>query len=217
MAGAKVGLRAFARELGVTHQAVLKAIKSGRLKSAATRRGKLYEIDVELGKAEWTANTDARRQRENVRRKAYNGPGPLYDPAGAKAAEAAAKSQAEPGGPTLTQARVLRETYLARLARLEFEEKNGGLVAVEAVRRERFQSGKAVRDAILSLPPQLAPELLGRTVQELTAQLTAAGVKFDFSLEELLRVLQLLLEERLTEALEVMARGRLDGTTPAAG
>lgn len=210
----KVGIRALAREIGVSHEAVRKAIEDGRLKGSVSRRGRHYEIDVDLAKSEWAANTNAAKQRSAVRQKSYSGPGPLFDPnapAGARAARAAEQEQPAGGGPTLTQSRTLKEAYMARLARLQYQQMEGALVDVQAVKRERFESGKAVREAVMALPGQLAPELIGSITQQLADQLEAAGIEFDFAVENV-RGVQLLLEQRLTEALEVLARGRIDGT-----
>jgi len=188
--GANVGMRALARELGVSHQAVGKAIASGRLKASVTKRGKRVDIDVDLARAEWAANTDSRKQRENARKKAYTGPGELFDPAGARAAKLQAEARAEPGGPTLTSARVMRESYMARLARLEYQEREGRLVDTEEVRKNEFEKGKVIRVAVLSMINQLVPTLCGM----------GAGPEID---------VRRLLEDRFTQALEELAVGHL--------
>lgn len=48
-------VRAFARLIGKTHTAVLKACRSGRLKRSVTRddQGRVTDIDPEIGRQEW--------------------------------------------------------------------------------------------------------------------------------------------------------------------
>lgn len=61
----RLGVRAFARLIGVKHFAVQKAIATGRLKNSVTYNSKGWPlIDPDLAGAEWRANTDPALQRK---------------------------------------------------------------------------------------------------------------------------------------------------------
>lgn len=66
-----------------------------------------------------------------------------------------------PGGAaaTFAQSRAIKEAYLARLAKLEFEEKSGVLVKADAVKNEAFKVARLVRDAMLNIPDRVSSEL----------------------------------------------------------
>jgi hypothetical protein len=75
---------------------------------------------------------------------------------------------------------------MARLAKLDFEERSGKLVDADQVRAQIFALGRRAREALLGLPDRLAPVLAGESdpaeihrllAQELTtclAELSAA-------------------------------------------
>jgi len=84
----------------------------------------------------------------------------------------------------------MRESYMARLARLEYQEREGRLVDTEEVRKNEFEKGKVIRVAVLSMINQLVPTLCGM----------GAGPEID---------VRRLLEDRFTQALEELAVGHL--------
>jgi hypothetical protein len=57
----------------------------------------------------------------------------------------------------LAKAKALKETYLARLRRLEFEVKSGRLVDAEAARKAVFDLSRQDRDAWANWPARVAP------------------------------------------------------------
>ncbi|MCE7868100.1 MAG: hypothetical protein DYG83_15005 [Candidatus Brocadia sp. AMX2] len=59
----------------------------------------------------------------------------------------------------LTKARAMKEHFRALLAELEFKEKNGELVPVEAVRKQAFETARMVRDSLLNIPNRVSPIL----------------------------------------------------------
>ena len=76
-------------------------------------------------------------------------------------------------------ARAAREHYLARLAKLEFEEKSAKLIDADKVQREAFEIARRVRDHLLNIPDRISAELVGITDQStmhtvLTRELNAA-------------------------------------------
>jgi hypothetical protein len=183
-----LSLRAYARRRhaaglpGHSHVAVHKAIQAGRLAASVVRGpdGAVIGVRPDLADREWIGSTDAGQQRETS--------------AGGRPARQAeffeqrpaAPSSVGDGGPssalTYARARAVRESFLARLAEMEFRERSGSLVEADDVRREGLRLGHEVRDAILNLAgtlgPELAPisdarELTDRLTQALTRALTA--------------------------------------------
>lgn len=139
---ALVNLSEYGRRRGVSAEAVRRAIQSGRLKNAVSRDAKGNpKIDPDIADQEWDANTADNRgwnARENAKK--------------------TAEKDTQVSG-TLNQSRAIKEAYLARLAKLEYEEKSGKLVPVADVRNEAFKVARIVRDNMLNIPDRLAAEL----------------------------------------------------------
>jgi hypothetical protein len=81
----------------------------------------------------------------------------------------------EGGAPHLVSSyaasRAAREAYLARLAKLDFEQRSGKLVDADEVRAQIFGLGRRLRDALLGLPDRLAPLLVGQADQAVVHRL----------------------------------------------
>ena len=67
------------------------------------------------------------------------------------------------GSPDYYTARAIREHYLARLARIEFDEKVGKLVSRDEVQVAAFTKARTVRDNLLNIPDRLAAVLAAET------------------------------------------------------
>lgn len=153
---------AYAKHRDVSHVAVHKAIKNGRLRRSVTRRkgpngGDRYSIDVALADEEWTANTDPSQQREQPTGAAAAVQAQLFEAARSPADE---KAPADPqSGLTLLKARAVREGYDAKLKQLEYELRSGKLLDADEVRREQFRLGRELRDQVLGVPKQVAPTI----------------------------------------------------------
>ena len=133
-----LSLRAYAKHRGVSHTAVQKAIRSGRI---TTNDEGL--VDSERADAEWNAKTRPGQGR-------------------AKPTPSATKEPAEApvtGGLDYFRARAIRESYLARLAKIEFEEKTAKLISRDEVQVAAFTKARTVRDNLLNLPDRLAATL----------------------------------------------------------
>ncbi|UWF51979.1 terminase small subunit [Pseudomonas sp. N3-W] len=77
--------------------------------------------------------------------------------------------------PDFQKARALREHNLAQLAEIELHKAKGSLVAMSAVKTGAYNAGRMLRDQLLGMPPQLAPELASMTDPwEIEKHLTAA-------------------------------------------
>lgn len=98
--------------------------------------------------------------------------------------------------PDFQKARALREHNLAQLAEIELHKAKGALVAMSAVRTGAYNAGRMLRDQLLGMPPQLAPELASMTDPwEIEKHLTAAIRR---SLEDAERMSSADLEHQLT-------------------
>ncbi len=63
------------------------------------------------------------------------------------------------GGLDYFRARAIRENYLARLAKIEFEEKTAKLISRDEVQVAAFTKARTVRDNLLNIPDRLAATL----------------------------------------------------------
>ena len=174
-----IGIRECARRLGVSDTAVRKAITAGRVTVAGrTESSNRPLVAWPQAADDWNRNSDATKRTHY----GGTGTSPwraLYDTAPAEvvlptrnqvlgiepppAAPAQAPQQdiqAEPdtpatrvaAAPSLAQSKAVREAYMARLARLEFEERSGKLVSADEVKVRWFKRIKAAQTRILGIP-----------------------------------------------------------------
>jgi hypothetical protein len=189
--GKPLSVRKFALEIGVSHTAVWKALKTGRLIESIHRdaAGKFKGIDSELGPEEWTANCTkpVSRKVAEQNKEPEPRPSPVYAaPAQVTVPEPDAELEAEPaaienpaGLPSYSESRALRENYQAKISKLVFEEKMGQLVSAEDVKTRAFEISRLVRDTVLNLPSRISAELAAETNPDLiystlTRELTQA-------------------------------------------
>jgi hypothetical protein len=135
---ALLSLRAYAKHRGVSLAAVQKAIHSGRITPNADGL-----IDSDRADAEWAAKTRPGQRRTR------SAPPAVREPAEASGA----------GGLDYFRARAIRENYLARLAKIEFEEKTAKLISRDEVQVAAFTKARTVRDNLLNIPDRLAATL----------------------------------------------------------
>jgi hypothetical protein len=176
-----MALRAYARHRGTSVQAVLRAIKSGRLKDCLVYdvAGKAKIGDAAIADAEWSANTDLSRAPGYVKERAASPPSPVK-PAPAVAAPPAqmaptgAAKPAVAGPPdrapapaperplleafdmtkamTLTDASAREKQFKAGLAELELRQKLGELVDAKEVQDRIANDYTIVRTKLLGVP-----------------------------------------------------------------
>lgn len=149
----RLSVTAYARHRGVSHVAVLKAIKTGRIAREADG-----SIDVAKADAGWRSNTNMAQQR-------------FVAGAAAPAAPLQAEAAATTGGPSYAQSRAVREAYNARLAKLDYEERTGALVRTDAVKVAWFKILRVLRDRAMNLPDRLSPVLASETDQKIIRSL----------------------------------------------
>ena len=138
------------------------------------------KIDLEATEALLAKSADpskaavaARHQKERIQRGVHTQLSPEVEPT----STAAPQPVISPAGklPDFQKARAHREYYLAQLAEAEFYKVQGSQVELEAVKTAAFNAGRLLRDQLLGMPPQLAPELASMTDPwEIERRLTAA-------------------------------------------
>jgi hypothetical protein len=140
-----MNVTAYARHRGVSHVAVLKAIKAGRIIKEADGT-----IDPVKADTAWEQNTSQAQQRKTTQKEA----------SAARPIDASPSSASGVGnGPSYAQSRAIKEAYLARLAKLEYEEKSGAVVRTDNVKVAWFNILRVLRDRVLNLPDRMAPML----------------------------------------------------------
>jgi hypothetical protein len=184
-----LGIRAYAKRRGVTHAAVQKAIRTGRLSESisADERGQ-KRIDAELADVEWEKNSDPGQRRDP----GMQPPNPIAGQQHLfKDSAGNGKSVVQPGvAQAFLTARTSREYYGAQQAKMRYERDAGRLLEADAVHAEAFRVARGVRDALLAIPPRIAAAL--------------AAERKPRAIEERLR-------EEITQALEKIAtQGRFD-------
>ena len=65
--------------------------------------------------------------------------------------------------PDLNESRARREHYQAELAKLQVTQQRGDLVPVEDVKKDAFQVGRSIREALANLADRLSHQLAGET------------------------------------------------------
>jgi hypothetical protein len=145
-----VSLRKYAEHRRVSHTAVQKAIRQGRIKT--TPDGK---IDVEQADQDWHRNTS-----------------PVNVPKRATRVDGGAA-----GGSTYAQSRAVRELYLARLAKIEFEERSGKLISRDEITVAAFTKARTVRDNLLNIPDRVAAVLAAETDPVRTHQILTDEIR----------------------------------------
>lgn len=140
-------LRAYARQRGVSAEAVSKAITAGRLsKSIALVDGQPKIASVDLANREWAENTRARIEDAPALKSGDMSPAEAlarYNIARALREEAAAR----------------REASTADVAEIDARERKGQLVPVDQARADVFAKFTVVRTRILGVPSMVAQRL----------------------------------------------------------
>lgn len=158
--------RAYARHRGVTHRAVQKAVADGRIKLVDGK------IDAAQADRDWKRNTDESKPLNSVsgnpkhRKVSAGAPqAPVGGRQEASESPASGSQGAGGSGPDFATSRAIREAYLARLARLEYETKSGQLVKIDEVKVAWFKVISEAKTNLLAVPtkakaqiPHLKPE-----------------------------------------------------------
>jgi hypothetical protein len=184
-----LSIRAYAQHRGVSHTAVAKAIKAGRI--SVEPDGK---IDPAKADAQWARNT---LPSQNLNTGAVKPAPKVATPPVSTPVSTAPVANRELQPPLETRAaapdyqtsRAIREAYAARLAKLEFEERTGKLLNADEVKVKHFNLARLLRDRIQQIPRKLAPQIVAAVVAQPDQ-----------------RVVEDLLMEAIREALEELSR-----------
>ena len=184
-----LSIRAYAQHRGVSHTAVAKAIKAGRI--SVEPDGK---IDPAKADAQWARNT---LPSQNLNTGAAKPAAKVATPPVSTPVSTAPVANRELQPPLETRAaapdyqtsRAIREAYAARLAKLEFEERTGKLLNADEVKVKHFNLARLLRDRIQQIPRKLAPQIVAAVVAQPDQ-----------------RVVEDLLMEAIREALEELSR-----------
>ena len=142
-----LSIRAYARQRGVSHVAVLRAIKQGRVSLEPDGT-----VDAAKADASWERSSDPGRRkspREKLR--------PVAEAAVGSVRETL-KEQGLPAGGNVTfvQARTAHEIAKAHLARLKLQERKGELIDRARATALVFRLAREERDAWLNWPARVA-------------------------------------------------------------
>ena len=142
-----LSIRAYARQRGVSHVAVLRAVKQGRvvLEPDGT-------VDAAKADASWERSSDPARRKSS--------PGKLRPVAEAAVGSVreTLKEQGLPAGGNVTfvQARTAHEIAKAHLARLRLQERKGELIDRARATALVFRLAREERDAWINWPARVA-------------------------------------------------------------
>lgn len=121
----------FARIQGVNPSHINRKVKDGTI----PLHGKLIDVD------------EARAALNNSREPGINRGKPIDDQDG----------HIQDASTGYGKAKAVRETYLAKIAKLDFEERSGKLIDSDEVEADWFNAGRLVRDGMLAIPDRISP------------------------------------------------------------
>jgi hypothetical protein len=164
----QLSFRAYAARRGVSHTAVSKAVRTGRLRRSLVKDGARVLIDPALADREWAASSDPAMQRDEGSRAGGVSVGTRPSNAGrpkqpglygaqvqGAAADAAGEEETRlPPAPDYQRLRTFKMAHDVQLAKLELEERQGLVVRTSAVTAEAFRLGRAFRDSMRGLARQ---------------------------------------------------------------
>ncbi len=154
----------FAAFKGCSKAAVSAAIRTGRIADAVVEKDGKRWINKELAYELWRKNTltakNTRGQQDEVPAPPVRVPVQADNPRDLKAAINALPDDAIP---ELNESRARREHYQAELAKLQVAQQRKELVPADEVKKQAFQIGRSVREALSNLADRLSHQLAGET------------------------------------------------------
>ena len=149
MSGERITQSEFARRNGWTRQYVAKLIKQGRIKMEG---GKIDPVAAKQAIGNLAEPSTELRKKPIVQPAPERTTGHSFVPTPASASAPTDNRKAV----DYASARTMREAYRAKMARLDYEERERKLVDSQKMYEEGFQLGRQVRDAVLGVPDRLA-------------------------------------------------------------
>lgn len=170
--------------LGIVRTTLDFAVRRGRL-TAWRKVGTRKYFDPVAIKDEFENNVDGRRRANSQKAKVAAAKERAKDPASfqnyldQKRHEIEQYAAFDYDKVPAQEAERREKAYKAKLAELKFLEQSGKLVEREAVERKFFELSRQVRDALLTIPARLSPELAAETdphamERKLTKELNAS-------------------------------------------
>jgi hypothetical protein len=138
--GNSISIRAYARHRDVSDGAVRKAIKSGRIIQEPDGT-----INPTKADAAWSRNTDPAQQRKQPQKTQLQPtkPAVIHQPTKPSPQRPSALRATAPNFQT---SQAVKETYAAKMAKLDFEERTKGLISADEVRVSAFNLGRRVTE-----------------------------------------------------------------------
>lgn len=158
-----MGITEYARHRGVEDGAVHFAVRAGRIKRNADGL-----IDAETADRDWEANTQDMSAQE-PRQKTGPARG-YYQPTGERALEPVP-------GITYSDARALKEVYVAQKHKLSIRERTSELVSRREVEEEASNCFRKIRDACFNLPPRLSAQLAAESDEQTVYDVLEAALR----------------------------------------
>lgn len=148
----------FAALKGCAKGTVTAATKS-RIASAVVEKDGKRWLDRDLALQLWNRNTKATHNAKVSQADPVEAP----LPANPRELRKAIDALPDDAIPELNESRARREHYQAELAKLQVAQQRKELVPVEEVKKEAFQIGRSVREALANLADRLSHQLAGET------------------------------------------------------
>ncbi|MBF0354955.1 MAG: elements of external origin [Alphaproteobacteria bacterium] len=143
-----MSVRAYARQRGVSHVAVLKAIQSGRIPQEPDGT-----IDPAKANASWEAQSDPAKRPAPSAKQAPKQPANAQSPPPLPAASA---NQPPPPGMSFAQARTAHEIAKAQRARIQVQRLKSEMVERASAMNLVFKLARQERDAWINWPARVA-------------------------------------------------------------
>ena len=143
---------------GCSQAAVSHAVRKGRISDAIVEKDGKRWLDRDLALELWDKNTvntaNSKVRKPDPVPEALKDAGELKD---------AINKLPDDAIPELNESRARREHYQAELAKLQVTQQRGELVPVDEVKKEAFNIGRSVREALANLADRLSHQLAGET------------------------------------------------------
>lgn len=156
----------FARKIDRSHQYVSSLIKKGLI--VLTKEGGREMVEVEASLSKIAANADPAnnpattmpradgRTKTSVGMSIRQGGTPVAEPDGGQSSTTM----------QYQKSRAVKESYAARLRKVEFEEKMGTIVHKEGIEKASFGVARILREKLKAVPNRLAPKVTVVTDQK---------------------------------------------------
>ena len=167
----KISPAKLAEKLGISREAVNKALKKKQIKSAKKVKNR-WQIDEKKGIAEYRENVKQATLTSTVSNAHHKPP---------------AHTEPTPGL-DYNKSRTVRETYNAKLAKLEYDEKVGTVVNAHEVKSAAYQTAATLKGALLNIPSRVSAIIAAETDQHKISIILTEEI--ERALEELNRSLK---------------------------